>query len=146
MNTNIQLKLNAQTYRDKVYACWIGKNIGGTMGGPFEGTKGTLDVQGFTTAPGEALPNDDLDLQLVWLHAVESIGARAVDCKTLGEPDPPALERIRHWQDQYADGSDPPAFGRLPQSVEAFQRRLDPHRGVGVYGARLSRSCRQVCH
>jgi len=85
MNTNVQLKLNSAVYRDKLYACWIGKNIGGTMGGPFEGTKGTLDVQGFTTAQGEALPNDDLDLQLVWLHAVESIGARAVDCKTLGE-------------------------------------------------------------
>lgn len=85
MNTNVQLKLNSQVYRDKVYACWIGKNIGGTMGGPFEGKKEILNVQGFTTAPGEVLPNDDLDLQLVWLHAVESIGARAVDCKTLGE-------------------------------------------------------------
>lgn len=85
MNTNVQLKLNAQVYRDKLYACWIGKNIGGTMGGPYEGKKEILDVQGFSTQPGEVLPNDDLDLQLVWLHAVESIGARAVDCKTLGE-------------------------------------------------------------
>ena len=85
MNTSVQLKLNSQVYRDKLYACWIGKNIGGTMGGPYEGKKEILDIRGFSTQPGEVLPNDDLDLQLVWLHAVESIGARAVDCKTLGE-------------------------------------------------------------
>ena len=24
--------------RDRIYACWIGKNIGGTLGTPYEGT------------------------------------------------------------------------------------------------------------
>ena len=32
------MKLNKQDYLDKLYACWIGKNIGGTLGAPFEGT------------------------------------------------------------------------------------------------------------
>ena len=85
MDNNVQLKINKNSYRDQVYACWIGKNIGGTMGGPYEGTKEILDIKGFSTAPGVALPNDDLDLQLVWLYAVESIGARAVNAQTLGE-------------------------------------------------------------
>ena len=58
--------LNFDTYKDQVRACWIGKNIGGTMGGPFECRKEILDVTGFTSAPGEPLPNDDLDLQLLW--------------------------------------------------------------------------------
>ena len=31
-----KIKLSLETYRDKVYGCWIGKNAGGTMGGPLE--------------------------------------------------------------------------------------------------------------
>lgn len=30
------MKIDRQEYLDKVYACWVGKNIGGTMGGPYE--------------------------------------------------------------------------------------------------------------
>ena len=77
--------LNFDSYRDKVYACWIGKNIGGTMGGPFEGAQEILDVKGFTTPESVVLPNDDLDLQLVWLLAVEKLGSKAINTAILGE-------------------------------------------------------------
>ena len=70
------IKLNSNTYRDKIYACWLGKNIGGTMGGPFEGKRELLNVTGFTTPKDTVLPNDDLDLQLVWLAALETTGAK----------------------------------------------------------------------
>ena len=45
----MKLKLDFNTYKDKVKACWIGKNIGGTMGTPFEGVREVLDIKGFTT-------------------------------------------------------------------------------------------------
>lgn len=83
MNTNI--KLNLAEFRDRVYACWLGKNIGGTMGGPYEATHDILDIDGFCTEAGAPLPNDDLDLQLVWLHAVEKLGPRAINAQVLGE-------------------------------------------------------------
>ncbi len=79
------MKLNRETYRDRVLACWIGKNIGGTMGAPYEGTHEMLDVKGYATKAGEVLPNDDLDLQLVWLRAVEKTGPWGLDCKRLGD-------------------------------------------------------------
>lgn len=79
------VKLNKEAYRDKVYACWIGKNIGGTMGTPFEGKRQINDIKGFTTAPGVVLPNDDLDLQLVWLYALEQCGPNAINANLLGE-------------------------------------------------------------
>ena len=82
---NMQIKLNFEKYRDHVNACWIGKNIGGTFGGPYESSKETLDIKDFATAPGSPLPNDDLDLQLVWLHAIESRGPLAVSASMLGE-------------------------------------------------------------
>ncbi len=81
LQQNIQI--NQTAYRDKVYACFLGKNIGGTMGAPFEGLVEDLHVTGFTSKPGEPLPNDDLDLQLVWLRAVEEIGAASLTANEL---------------------------------------------------------------
>ena len=73
------------TYRDKVRACWLGKNIGGTLGGPHEGHRGVFDLTFYThdIATG-VLPNDDLDLQLVWLIAAENHG-RHLNSEVLGE-------------------------------------------------------------
>ena len=79
------IRFNKEELRDKVYACWIGKNIGGTLGGPFEWSTGINNCTGFTSKPGAPLPNDDLDLQLVWLKAMEELGPRAVYAKALGE-------------------------------------------------------------
>ena len=79
------MMLTRKQYCDKVYAAWIGKNIGGTLGGPYEGKREYLDVKGFESEPGNPLPNDDLDLQLVWLHAVEKLGPSGVSAATLGE-------------------------------------------------------------
>ena len=77
--------IDRKKYADKVKACWIGKNIGGTMGTPYEGCRTTLDIKGFATEKGEVLPNDDLDLQLVWLLALERCGANQINSALLGE-------------------------------------------------------------
>ena len=61
------MKLNREMYLDKVRACWTGKNIGGTMGAPFECKTEMQNITGYTTPKGAPLPNDDLDLQLVYL-------------------------------------------------------------------------------
>ncbi len=81
----MDIKLDRKLYKDKVYACWIGKNIGGTMGTPYEGQRKMHDIKGFVTAPNVVLPNDDLDLQLVWLMALEQQGSRAITSSLLGE-------------------------------------------------------------
>ena len=79
------IRFNRETLRDKIYACWLGKNIGGTMGTPFEGKREINDIQGFNSPEGAALPNDDLDLQLVWLMAMNDLGPDAINSKVLGE-------------------------------------------------------------
>lgn len=79
------IKLNKEFLRDKIHACWIGKNIGGTIGGPYEWRQDILDVQGFSSAKGEPLPNDDLDLQLIWLCAMEEIGPYQLTARELAE-------------------------------------------------------------
>ncbi len=72
-------------YKDKVRACWLGKNIGGTLGGPLEGHRGVFDLSFYVhNLASGVLPNDDLDLQLVWLLAAEKHGI-AVNAEILGE-------------------------------------------------------------
>lgn len=70
---------------DKLRACWVGKNIGGTMGTPYEGKTEMQDIQGYNSPKGEPLANDDLDLQLIWLCAVEERGIRNISPQLLGE-------------------------------------------------------------
>ena len=78
------MKLTMNAYLDKVRACWLGKNIGGTLGGPLEGKRGAVDLDFYVHDFSKgALPNDDLDLQLVWLIAAEEYGIK-VDAEVLG--------------------------------------------------------------
>lgn len=79
------VKLNKEKIKDKIHACWLGKNIGGTMGAPYESFRTMLDIKGFNSPKGEPLPNDDLDLQLVWLCAAEDLGLNNINSLTLGE-------------------------------------------------------------
>lgn len=78
--------INIDEYRNKVLGCWFGKNIGGTLGAPFEGTKEILNVEFYTQdLHGVPTANDDLDLQLIWLGAVESQGLENITPRMLGE-------------------------------------------------------------
>ncbi len=80
-----RILLNRSELKDKITASWIGKNIGGTIGAPFEGKEEIQDVKGFSSPKGEPLPNDDLDLQLVWLYAMEKEGPFRFSARKLGE-------------------------------------------------------------
>ncbi len=66
--------LSLEDYAAKVYGCWLGKNIGGTLGGPHEGRKGLNSLTYYDPVPEEPAFNDDLDLQLVWLYVLEKKG------------------------------------------------------------------------
>ena len=77
------LKLNE--FRDKLAGCWAGKNVGGVLGAPFECKRMVPDVDFYIQDLSMGPPaNDDLDLQIVWLAAVERYG-RNVNASILGE-------------------------------------------------------------
>ena len=79
------MHINEVELRDKILGCWIGKNIGGTIGAPFEWRRQINDVSFYTQdLGGEPLPNDDLDIQLLWLVALEEKGVD-LDAHTLAE-------------------------------------------------------------
>jgi ADP-ribosylglycohydrolase len=77
--------INETEFYDRVYACWLGKNIGGTLGMPFEGKTDINNISFYTKIKeGEPAANDDLDLQILWLKAMEENNYR-IDAYTLGE-------------------------------------------------------------
>jgi len=76
--------LNEQDYYRTVYGGWLGKNIGGTLGAPVEGKKELLELDFYPVLQDGPLENDDLDLQLVWLHALEQYGPKLTS-KELGQ-------------------------------------------------------------
>lgn len=76
--------MTREEYLSRVSGCWLGKNIGGTLGMPMEWERRLNDVTYYThDITGDPLPNDDLDIQILWLLAMEEHGID-VDAKTLG--------------------------------------------------------------
>jgi len=70
---------------EKIRAGWLGKVIGGTLGAPYEGYAGKLNLNFYDPVPSHALPNDDLDLQVVWLRHLLDRKATAVRPADLAE-------------------------------------------------------------
>ena len=66
--------ISYETFLDKVWGCWYGKCLGGAAGAPTEGLKKLVPVEDFTTIYNPDLPNDDLDLQLLFLDVLEKKG------------------------------------------------------------------------
>jgi ADP-ribosylglycohydrolase len=73
-----------QDYRKRVMGCWLGKAIGGTLGMPHEGKTGPLGLTFYDPVPTGALPNDDLDLQVLWLVLMQRYGIR-MNRRQMGE-------------------------------------------------------------
>lgn len=66
--------LAANDYLEAVRGMWAGKFIGGTLGAPIEGVKATHRFTAPLSLPNGLCENDDTDLQLLWLHALEEHG------------------------------------------------------------------------
>ena len=69
--------MNTITYNDlldKIHGCWYGKCLGGAAGAPVEGIKEIIETDNFEEIFNPDLPNDDLDIQLLWLDVLEEKG------------------------------------------------------------------------
>ncbi len=67
-------RLSYDRYLDKIYGCFLGKTVIGTLGAPYEGIKMPLELPFKPEMINTMLPNDDLDLQVLWLDVAEIYG------------------------------------------------------------------------
>lgn len=87
-------------YRERVLACWLGKAVGGTLGLPAEGRAGPLNFTFYDPVPTAMLPNDDLDLQVLWACKLDEMGRDVrVDRQHLADA---WLEHVQFPWDEYA--------------------------------------------
>ena len=69
------MKLEFNDYKKRVYGCFLGKSIGGTLGMKYEGDLRYIpDITYYNPVPTEMVPNDDLDLQVVNLEILLRTG------------------------------------------------------------------------
>jgi ADP-ribosylglycohydrolase len=117
MQTIIDRPANLTPSQDsaRVMGCWLGKAVGGTLGMPFEGVDGPLDLEFYEPVPTEMLPNDDLDLQVVWACALDKMEEPHVDRHELAKA---WQEHVQFPWDEYgvalrnlANGLHPPLSG-----------------------------------
>jgi ADP-ribosylglycohydrolase len=78
------MNLPKAIYMEKMLGCWLGKAAGGTLGLPFEGENGPLDLDYYRPVPTTMLPNDDLDLQVVWACMIDQQATPRVDMADIG--------------------------------------------------------------
>lgn len=71
--------------REKVLGCWMGKNIGGTLGGPFEGIPFKNNLTYYDPVPTGSMPNDDLELQAMYVAALDRMEKPEVNREILAE-------------------------------------------------------------
>lgn len=91
-------KIAYKDYFDKVYGCMIGKCVSGTAGAPYEGMKQHLNLHFTAEEADTTLPNDDLDLQVLWLEVLEKKGI----CVTSDDLAEIFLERCPYCPGEYA--------------------------------------------
>jgi ADP-ribosylglycohydrolase len=89
--------LRELSIKSRIHGCWLGKSIGGTLGLPAEGKMERLNYVYFDPVPTIAPPNDDLELQLVWLHLVEN----AASSLTQTDFAKAWIEHIHYMWDEY---------------------------------------------
>lgn len=66
--------MNKNDYFNRVYGGWLGKCLGGAAGAPVEGIKKLLPYKDYKEMIRLDLPNDNLDLQLLWFEVMEEKG------------------------------------------------------------------------
>jgi len=115
----VTINIGGEDFRDKVYGCWLGKNAGGTLGQPLEeawGRPEPFDVWWYTDVQEGGSPNDDLEMQLIWLKALEEVGPdlRAADLAGYW------LDHIGYNWDEYGLSKTNLRLGLLPPVSGAY--------------------------
>ncbi len=77
--------MNREMLRKKMLGCFLGKSVGGTLGAPYEGCEGPLALTYYDPVPTDMIPNDDLDLQVLWADKLAKQAKPVVDRDLFGQ-------------------------------------------------------------
>jgi ADP-ribosylglycohydrolase len=110
------LRLTPSEYADRVLGGWLGKNVGSTLGGPYEGHTEPTALTFYDPVPVQPSANDDLDLELLWLHALEEHGTNLTSADLAAE----WLAHMRYPWDEYGYATFNLRRGLMPPLCGSF--------------------------
>lgn len=113
----------------KVHGCWVGKAVGGTLGMVYEGVECTLDLTYYDPVPEEMLPNDDVDLQVVWACVLRDMEEPRVDRQVLLKG---WLENIQNIADEYGVAKRNLALGLHPPQTGQYDNWFVDGMGAAI--------------
>ena len=115
-------------YRPRVLGCWLGKAVGGTLGGPWEGVPMDHELTFYEPVPTEMMANDDLDLQVVWLQTVRQRGL-PIDRRLLADA---WLDHVRLWPGEYGVCRQNLERGLFPPTTGLYDNGLADGMGAAI--------------
>ncbi len=107
-------QITMDEYRNRVKGCWFGKCFGGASGAPYEGYKQIIEYSALEEIVRPDLPNDDLDIQLLWVEVLQKVG---LDISSRNLADawikncPYTMSEYGYFMKNYERGIIPPASG-----------------------------------
>jgi ADP-ribosylglycohydrolase len=104
-------------YREKVLACWLGKAVGGSFGQSFEGLDGPIHADYYFPVPEGMVPNDDLDMQVVYASVLSGLDKPRVDRHVIAQA---WRDHIRFPWCEYGVGKRNLAEGLAPPLTGSF--------------------------
>lgn len=108
--------INYEDYLNKINGCWLGKSIAGVIGAPFEDQKIFEELSWEKLWPKEIYPNDDLDIQIIWLEMLEEIGCDFTSCDIADywlDRCWYSFSEYGYFINNYQKGIDPPLSGKF---------------------------------
>lgn len=115
--------------RERMMGCWLGKAVGGTLGQTFEGLEGPLDWDFYHPVPTEMVPNDDLDLQVVFACVLDRMARPSVDRHVLAAA---WREHVRFPWNEYGVGRRNLDEGIAPPHTGAFDNWFTCGEGAAI--------------
>lgn len=116
-------------YRSRLLACWRGKAVGGTLGQTFEGLEGPLDADFYHPVPSGMVPNDDVDLQVLYACVLAADQQPAVGRMQLAQA---WADHVRFPWNEYGVGMRNLAEGLLPPQTGSYDNWFTCGEGAAI--------------
>lgn len=117
------------SFRDRIMGCWFGKAVGGTLGQTFEGLEGPFEADFYFPIPTEMVPNDDLDLQVLYACVLDEMENPVVDRHVLAQS---WADHVEFPWNEYGVGMRNLAEGLLPPHTGSFDNWYTCGEGAAI--------------
>lgn len=117
------------TTRERILGCWLGKAVGGTLGQTFEGLEGPLSADFYHPVPVGMVPNDDLDLQVLYAVMLAAMPEPTVDAAMIAAA---WRDHVRFPWNEYGVGQRNAAEGIEPPFTGSFDNWFTCGEGAAI--------------